>query len=70
MGLATVYGIMKQNNGFVSLYSEVGEGSTVKLYFPRYLGDAVEGLDVTCREEPAGGDETVLLVEEMQRFST
>jgi len=64
LGLATVYGIAKQNNGFINVYSEPGKGSTFKIYLPRHAGKTVE----TPKERPAtpvmGGHETILLAED------
>jgi CheY-like chemotaxis protein len=66
LGLATVYGIVKQSGGFISVYSEKGVGTTFKMYFPQ----AEKGLsaDLGKAEEPkaAGGKETILLVEDEQ----
>ena len=64
LGLATVYGIVKQNKGFVNVYSEMGQGSTFRIYLPRH---ALEDGDVpkpTLPPPPAGGTETILLVED------
>jgi signal transduction histidine kinase/DNA-binding response OmpR family regulator len=65
LGLSMVYGFVKQSGGHVTLYSEEGQGTTVKLYFPRYLGDG-ETEDVRAeRAVPHGSaGEVVLLVED------
>jgi len=64
LGLATVYGIVKQNEGFVSVYSEPDKGTTFKIYLPRFVGDAVEPMAASPAETPMGRGETVLLVED------
>jgi PAS domain S-box-containing protein len=64
LGLSTVYGIVKQNNGFINVYSELGKGTTVKIYLPRY-NETVSHPHVQRLEEPTEiGDETILLVED------
>src|SRR5437588_602611 len=64
LGLSTVYGIVKQSDGYISVYSELGKGSTFKVYLPR--GDAVaERSKVTGAIQAANrGTETILLVED------
>jgi PAS domain S-box-containing protein len=64
LGLATVYGIVKQNDGFVDVYSEPGRGSTFKIYFPRHAGPEAAGKTDARIEMPKGGTETILLVED------
>ncbi|PIU50555.1 MAG: hybrid sensor histidine kinase/response regulator, partial [Desulfobacterales bacterium CG07_land_8_20_14_0_80_52_14] len=64
LGLATVYGIVKQNNGFANVYSEVGKGTTFKIYFPRHEGNAVTETTPDSLRIPEGHGETVLLVED------
>ena len=64
LGLSTVYGIAKQNDGFVSVYSEPGKGTTVKIYLPRVAGKAVEIDAPNVEEAPQGSGETVLIVED------
>ena len=63
LGLSMVYGFVKQSGGHVKIYSEVGEGTTVRLYLPR----ATESEDVEVRVDTGpivGGTETVLVVED------
>lgn len=64
LGLATVYGIVKQNDGVVDVYSEPGKGSTFKIYLPRFVGEAIEPAAASTAETPKGRGETVLLVED------
>jgi two-component system cell cycle sensor histidine kinase/response regulator CckA len=64
LGLATVYGIVKQNNGFIDAHSELGKGTVFTIYLPRHVGKTVPArLDrATGTVEP--GRETILLVED------
>ncbi|MCD6305211.1 MAG: response regulator [Deltaproteobacteria bacterium] len=64
LGLSTVHGIVKQNNGFIRVYSEPGQGSAFKVYLPKAKGDeASEEKDRHPVTGP-GGSETVLIVED------
>jgi PAS domain S-box-containing protein len=64
LGLATVYGIVKQNNGFINVYSELGQGTTFKIFLRRYTDEA-ELAQTTGLEQPVlCGRETILLVED------
>ncbi len=69
LGLATVYGIVKQNNGFINVYSESGQGSTFKIYLPRFFGDFDTVRTVSKKKLAAGGSEIILLVEDEPPFS-
>jgi CheY-like chemotaxis protein len=64
LGLATVYGIVKQNDGFVSVYSEPGQGTTFKIYFPRDQREDSPMQNDAPTEPTQGGYETTLLVED------
>jgi signal transduction histidine kinase len=64
LGLATCFGIVKQNTGHINVHSELGSGTTFKIYFPQ-VQSALEPLRVrNLPTEVAGGNETVLLVED------
>ena len=63
LGLATVYGIIKQNNGFINVYSEPGQGTTFKLYIPRHEKHQDEE-SVVVKEKSQKGFEIILLVED------
>jgi two-component system, cell cycle sensor histidine kinase and response regulator CckA len=64
LGLATVYGAVKQNNGFINTYTEPGLGTTFKLYFPRFEGEVTEPRTPGGAEVSPRGTETVLIVED------
>lgn len=64
LGLATVYGIIKQNNGFINVYSEPKHGTTFRIYLPRYSGEGMELPKHEAENEAKGGSETILLVED------
>jgi len=66
LGLSTVYGIVKQNNGYISLYSELDKGTTFKLYFPRCT-EPTEETDIyhdNQSDKVERGKETILLIED------
>jgi PAS domain S-box-containing protein len=65
LGLATVYGIVKQNKGFISVYSELGIGTTFKVYLPAYESAETAQNRVNSVEDlKIDGHETILLVED------
>ena len=65
LGLSQVYGFIKQSGGHIKIYSEVGEGTTIKLYLPRYrCTDDVADTNSETREVPRGRGELVLVVED------
>jgi PAS domain S-box-containing protein len=64
LGLATVHGIVKQNNGFIHVYSEQGKGTCFKLYFPYQLDEATVKKSSHHSNAYPHGQETVLLVED------
>jgi signal transduction histidine kinase len=64
LGLATVYGIVKQNKGFINVYSELKRGTTFKIYLPRVFGPAVEFKSNSVNEIALGNNQTIFLVED------
>ena len=64
LGLATVHGIIKQNNGFINVYSEPGQGTTFTIYLLRHIGESEQALNDRTVEPIPCGNENILLVED------
>jgi CheY-like chemotaxis protein len=64
LGLSTVYGIAKQNSGYIMLHSELGKGTTFQLYVPRLAADAKVPPPPQALEAIPWGTETILVVED------
>ncbi|MEO7072202.1 MAG: ATP-binding protein [Rhodanobacter sp.] len=64
LGLSQIYGFIGQSNGHVRIYSEVGQGTTIKLYLPRVPEPAVAGSEAPGRVVRPRGHETILVVED------
>ncbi|MFO1108854.1 MAG: response regulator [Bradyrhizobium sp.] len=64
LGLSQVYGFVKQSGGHVKIYSEVGEGTAIKIYLPRYHGEPMTIEAPLLDSENDGGAEHILIVED------
>ncbi len=66
LGLSQVFGFVKQSNGHIKIYSEVGQGTTIKIYLPRYYGkeEVRSDADVAPPLMPSVGQECILVVED------
>lgn len=64
LGLATVYGIVKQNKGFINVFSKPGQGTTFTIYLPRHLAGAADILQAPPMDATRRGQETILVVED------
>ena len=62
LGLATVYGIVKQHDGFLNVYSELGKGTTFRVYFPSSTGRVTTAADIATIS--VTGSETILIAED------
>ncbi len=67
LGLSTVYGIVRQNGGFINVYSEPGEGTTFKIYFPRFKSTP-HVIKESAEPESITGSETILVVEDEEQI--
>ncbi len=70
LGLATVYGIIKQNQGEILVYSEPGQGTCFKIYMPRHEAMAEKQTDMAVSQDLARGTETILFVEDDEILRT
>jgi PAS domain S-box-containing protein len=64
LGLSMVFGFVKQSGGHVKIYSEEGQGTSVKIYLPRSTGLPETAAEAQAASTVVGGDETVLIVED------
>ncbi len=64
LGLSMVYGFVKQSGGHIKIYSEEGQGTTIRIYFPRAAGSPQQAYDSLPTAPIQGGGETILIVED------
>lgn len=64
LGLSQVFGFVKQSGGHVKIYSELGQGTTVKIYLPRYVGEGATAEEAESPQEIARGTEAIMVVED------
>ena len=64
LGLSQVYGFVRQSSGHIKIYSELGEGTTVKIYLPRHSGSGSAENEMFSQPVAARGSETILVVED------
>ncbi|MCG6537317.1 MAG: response regulator, partial [Syntrophales bacterium LBB04] len=64
LGLSTVYGAIRQNNGYIEVHSESGRGTNFTIFLPRHLGKEEKSAEHRVAEPVAHGHETILLVED------
>jgi signal transduction histidine kinase/FixJ family two-component response regulator len=70
LGLSMVYGFVKQSKGHIKIYSEVGHGTTVRIYLPQATGLAQPAQEVASAASIEGGHETILVVEDDELVRT
>ncbi len=68
LGLSSVYGIVKQNNGFIWVYSEPDQGTTFKIYLPKFEGKSIKKKQKPVSAGELTGSETILVVEDDDRL--
>ncbi len=64
LGMAIVYGIIKQHNGYINVYSEPGNGTTFRIYLPVIAGEMVSDREIAVQAHPKTGTETILVAED------
>lgn len=69
LGLSMVYGFVQQSKGHITIYSELGIGTTVKMYFPTIIQAANHAEDATSASSGINGNESILLVEDDELVS-
>ena len=70
LGMAIVYGIVKQHNGYINVYSEPGKGTTFNIYLPLDQTDGRTRAPIIQLEPPRGGEETILVAEDNEAVRT
>ncbi|MDD5286423.1 MAG: response regulator [Desulfuromonadaceae bacterium] len=70
LGMAIVYGIIQQHNGFIDVYSEPGMGSTFRIYLPIVEAKQSDSIKIDTSDTPRGGTETILLAEDEKGVRT